>query len=174
MRFNASWHCVVWVMDKIFWNNLQHLYTSGCSSELLIPIHHPKQWYNTVPTITEAWNSSVGIVTRYGLDGLGIESRWGRDFPPTSRSALGSTQPPVQWVTGLSRGVKRLGRGVDHPPPSSAEVEGQVKLYICSPSGSSWPVLGCTSPVPLPTVTGNVSNYFHHTRCNTKQTNTAR
>jgi hypothetical protein len=25
-------------------------------------------------------DSSVGIVTRYGLDGPGIESRWGRDF----------------------------------------------------------------------------------------------
>jgi hypothetical protein len=25
-------------------------------------------------------DSSVGIATRYGLDGAGIESRWGRDF----------------------------------------------------------------------------------------------
>ena len=36
-------------------------------------------------------DSSVGIVTRYGLDGLGIESRWGRDFPHPSRPALGPT-----------------------------------------------------------------------------------
>jgi len=28
--------------------------------------------------------------------------------------------------------------------PSNAEVEERVKLYICSPSGSSWPVLGWT------------------------------
>jgi hypothetical protein len=48
--------------------------------------------------------SSVGIVTGYGLDGPGIESRWGRDFPHLSRPALGLTQPPVQWVPGLSRG----------------------------------------------------------------------
>ena len=67
-------------------------------------------------------DSSVGIATRYGLDGPGIESRWGRDFPHPSRPALGPTQPPVQWVPGLSRGVKRPGRGADHPPHLSAEV----------------------------------------------------
>ena len=47
--------------------------------------------------------SVVGIATGYGLDGPGIESLWGRDFPHLSRPALGSTQPPVQWVPGLSR-----------------------------------------------------------------------
>jgi hypothetical protein len=55
-------------------------------------------------------NSSVSRATSYGLDGPGIESRWGRDFSHTSRPALGPTQPPVQWVPGLSRG--QSGRGV--------------------------------------------------------------
>jgi hypothetical protein len=48
--------------------------------------------------------SSVGIATDYGLDGPRVESRCGRDFPHLSRPALGPTQPPVQWVPGLSRG----------------------------------------------------------------------
>ena len=47
---------------------------------------------------------AVGIATRYGLDGSGIESRWGRDFSHLSRPALRPTQPPIQWVAGLSRG----------------------------------------------------------------------
>ena len=44
-------------------------------------------------------------------------------------------------------GVKRPGRSVDHPPPSSAEVKERVELYLCSPSGPSWPVIGW--PLPL-------------------------
>jgi hypothetical protein len=50
------------------------------------------------------WDSSVGIVTRFGLDGSGIESRWRRDFPHPFRPAMGLTQPPTPWVPGLTRG----------------------------------------------------------------------
>ena len=42
------------------------------------------------------WDSSVGIATRYGLDGSGIEQRWGKNFLHPSSPALGPTQPPVQ------------------------------------------------------------------------------
>jgi hypothetical protein len=59
--------------------------------------------------------SSVDIVTGYCLDGPGIESQWRRDFSLLSRPTLGPTKPPVQWVPGLSRGVKS-GRGVTLSP----------------------------------------------------------
>jgi hypothetical protein len=56
---------------------------------------------------------------------------------------------PASYTLGtrsLSRGVKCLGHGVDHPPPSSARVKERVELYLYSPSGSSWLVLGRTLP----------------------------
>jgi hypothetical protein len=41
-----------------------------------------------------------------------------------SRPALGSTQPPIQWVPGdLSQGVKLPGHEAHHSSPSSAEVK---------------------------------------------------
>jgi hypothetical protein len=54
-------------------------------------------------------DNSVGIATRYELDGLGIESRWGRDFPHSSKPALDPTQPSIQWVPGQSRGQSCRG-----------------------------------------------------------------
>jgi hypothetical protein len=53
--------------------------------------------------------SSVGIATGCGLDGPEIEIPMGRDFPHLSRPTLGPRQPPVQWVTGLSRGKRAAG-----------------------------------------------------------------
>jgi hypothetical protein len=67
-------------------------------------------------------DSSVGIATRYGLDGPGIESRWGRDFPHPFRPALGAHPASYTIGTGSFPGVKQPGRVGDHPPPSSAEV----------------------------------------------------
>jgi hypothetical protein len=55
-------------------------------------------------------------------------------FLTSFRPALGPDQPPIQWLPrALSLGVKRSGREADHSPPSSAEVEKCVELYLHSP-----------------------------------------
>jgi len=86
-------------------------------------------------------DSPVGISTRYGLGSQGIESQWGEIFR-TRPDQSGAR--PASYTKGIRSfaGVKRPGRGVDHPPPSSAEIERRVELYMYSPSEPSWPVLG--------------------------------
>jgi hypothetical protein len=58
---------------------------------------------------------------------LRFNSWWGLGiflFTTVSRTALGPTQPLIQWVLGaLSLGVKQLGCEADHSPPYSAEVK---------------------------------------------------
>ena len=80
--------------------------------------------------------------------GAGIESRWGRDFTYPSIPALRDPSNLLyNGVPGLFPGVKWSGRGVNHPPPSSAEVKEIVDLYLYTLSGPSWPVLVRTSAV---------------------------
>jgi hypothetical protein len=68
------------------------------------------------------------IATLYRMDSPGIESRWRRDFAHLSRPALGPTQPPIQWVPGLSPGGKTAGTWGWPPPSSKAEVKERVEL----------------------------------------------
>jgi hypothetical protein len=96
---------------------------------------------------TSPWSerTAVGITTPYELDGPGIESRWERVFHTRPDRPWG---PPSLCTmgTGSFQGVKRPGRGDDHPPSSSARVKERVELYLYSPFGPSWPVLGRTLP----------------------------
>jgi hypothetical protein len=67
------------------------------------------------------------VAQTHFTDGTAIDSLRGLGiflFTTASRTALGPTQPPIQWVPGvLSLGLKRPGREADHSPPSSAEVK---------------------------------------------------
>ena len=63
-------------------------------------------------------DSSVGIATRYGLDGLGIESRWGCEiFRTRPDRPWGPPSLLYNGYTGSFLGLKRPGRGADNPPP---------------------------------------------------------
>ena len=80
------------------------------------------------------------------LGGPGIESCLvgARFFAPIQ---TGSGAHPTSYTigTGSFPGVKPPGRGIDHPSLSNAKVKDRVELYIYSPSGLSWLVLGWNS-----------------------------
>ena len=86
-------------------------------------------------------DSSVGIATRYELDGPGIEFRWGARFP--SPVQTGSGAHPASYTMGTESfpEVKRPGRDVDYPRPYSAQVKERVEPYLYSISGHPSPVL---------------------------------
>jgi hypothetical protein len=73
-----------------------------------------------IPVLTRwATGWTIGVLGFDFRRGLGIFH-----FTTASRTALGPTQPPIQWVPGaLSLGVKRQAREADHSLPSSAEVK---------------------------------------------------
>jgi hypothetical protein len=87
-------------------------------------------------------NSSVGIATtlRAGRseDLIPVGARF---FTPVQTDP-GAHPASCTMGTGSFPGVKRPGRGVDHPPHSSAEVKERVELYFYFPFGPSWPVIG--------------------------------
>ena len=108
---------IIWsIVSSNCWQSL-HLLSVSVFNILLLLLFKPHASLSFGP------GSVVGIATGYELGSPGIESRWGRDFPHLSRPALGPTQPPIQWVPGLSRSKDRPERDADPTPPSSAVVK---------------------------------------------------
>jgi hypothetical protein len=78
----------------------------------------------------------VGMPTTLWAGRPGFDFRQGQEifvFSTASRTALGPTQPPIQWVLRtLSPWVKQSGREADHSPPTGAEVK-NTWIYTSSP-----------------------------------------
>jgi len=62
----------------------------------------------TVRYFEQFWDSLVGIVTRYGLEGVGIEFWWGRYFPP-AQTCPGAHPASYTMGTGSFPGGKAAG-----------------------------------------------------------------
>jgi len=60
-------------------------------------------------------DSSVGIATDYELDGPVIESQCGAIFSAPLQTDPGAHPASYVMSIGSFQGVKRPGRGVDHP-----------------------------------------------------------
>ena len=71
----------------------------------------------------------VDRATRHGRDDSRIVCRWMQNFR-THADRLRNPLSVLYDGTGSFLQVKRPGRGVDHSPPSSAEVKERVDLYL--------------------------------------------
>ena len=74
---------------------------------------------------------TVGVANRYGLDGLVIESRWVRG--EIFRTGPGAHPASCKMGTGSFPGIKRPGRGFDHPPTYSSEVKRTRTILLVLP-----------------------------------------
>jgi hypothetical protein len=86
------------------------------------------QWKRLVGRPRHRWKISTSYIRCDVADGIHL-----------AQGAYKCNGYPVSFP-----GVRRPGRGVNHPPPSSAKVKETVELYLHSPSGASWPLLGTT------------------------------
>jgi hypothetical protein len=89
---------------------------------------YPYLYYVVVMYILHTGRDGVvGTETRYCLDGPESEFRWRQDF-----QALGPTQPPIMWVSGVFPQGNTAVCGGNHRPPCSAEVKERVIVYLSS------------------------------------------
>ena len=112
-------------MDQSAFNMFRRSQTIGCPVTLftvhqlqqnLFPTKNKKVVSNQLPPMLEGRDSSVGIANRYGLDGPRIKSRWQASFSAPVQTSPGAHPTSYTMSTGSFPGVKRPGRGVDHPP----------------------------------------------------------
>jgi hypothetical protein len=90
-------------------------------------------------------DSSVGMALATGSTVRGSNPGEAK-FSAILRTAPGAHPASCTIGTGVFPGIKRPGRDVEHPAPSSAEVKGRVQVYLYSP-GPSWSVQVCTLPL---------------------------
>jgi len=99
-------------------------------------------YISNLTALVKGRDSSVSIVTRYGLNGPGIEIRWWAGFSAPVQNSPGAHPASYTMGTGSFPWVKRPERGVENPPPYSAELKERIDLYFYSPSGLSCPLVG--------------------------------
>ena len=92
------------------------------------------------------FSSTIFMVGRGGSVGIAnaLRAGWSGDRIPVAARFSAPVQIcseaySVSYTMGTESfpGIKRPGRGLDHPPLSSAKVKERVELYIYSPSWTS-------------------------------------
>jgi hypothetical protein len=123
--------------------------------------------FNTYRTSVNVGRDSDSLRAGRSGDRIPVEAR----FSAPVQTGPGAYPASCTMVTGSFRGVKRPERGVDHPPPSSPEVKERVELYLYSPSGPSWHVLGWTFMRYVQNMTLGSSSHTFYNKVTLTKTN---
>ena len=133
---------VIWSRRELYTqeiNNLQYLRVVMCEHKsCCLVLQYGAGIAQSVQRLATGWTVQ------------GSNPGGGRDFPRPSRPGPGAHSASCTMGTGSFPGAERPGRGVDHPPPSKRRGHERVELYLYSPSGPSWSVIGRTLPLPHP------------------------
>jgi hypothetical protein len=81
--------------------------------------------YHIIKTV--GWESSVGIATRYRLDGPGIKTPRRQDFSAPVQTSPGAHPASSTMGTESFLRIKRLGHGLENPPSSDEDVKKRVQ-----------------------------------------------
>ena len=80
-------------------------------------------WFNDDFVEKGDQDSVVGTATPYGVDVSRLEPRRRRVLTKPFKPAVGYTLIAVKLAPFLLLEIKRVGRSLDNPPPSSAKVK---------------------------------------------------
>jgi hypothetical protein len=109
----CAYQTLPYLYDKSSWYPFVHC---GCYSNPYRTCDKLQDTFCTTYISGVGRDSSVGVATRYGPDSPGSESQWGARFSASNHTGPGAH--PASYTMGAKSfpGVKRPGRGVDHPP----------------------------------------------------------
>jgi len=132
----------IWEIFWAFFTDKRNIFLNSCYKNMLLAKNlHPRPWmarsillpYDQCTVRTHAHkhatiivdcHSSVGLATRYGLDGPEIEFLFGGGEVLRTRPDLPGAHP-ASYIMGAGPfpGVKRPGRGFDHSPHLSPRLK---------------------------------------------------
>jgi len=98
---NVRWSCNFRISTLY---NFLHFIASTCKTPVSSLLKNSRSWYIYIYIyicVCGGVGSSVSLATDYRLDGPGSNPGENEIFRP-SRPTLAPTQPPLQWVPGLS------------------------------------------------------------------------